>query len=117
MGKISGGEALTDAERDLLVTQALRVWGLALVSRDVTLLIRGGTSQAVLSLLAYLDASHALPRSVWIPSVPTDAGAVSGVYPALRTGVILPVGEDTLREYAAVAPVGNCVCVEESEPG
>lgn len=112
VSKSCGGEELADTDRNLLFTQALRVWGLALVSRDVTLLIRGGTSQAVLSLLAYLDASHALPRIVWIPAVPTDAGAVSGLYASVRTGMTLADSSPHRRDYAASAPIGTCVFLE-----
>ena len=112
VSKSCGGEELADTDRNLLFTQALRVWGLALVSRDVTLLIRGGTSQTVLSLLAYLDASHALPRIVWIPAVPTDAGAVSGLYASVRTGMTLADSSPHRRDYAASAPIGTCVFLE-----
>ena len=113
--KIHRGEEMTEGEKNLLWAQALRVWGQAALHRGSTLLWRGGDPRGVLSLLGYLDASRALPPTVWIPRRPADAGAVSGLYPTLRTGMSLPVGEDARREYAAAAPLGNCVFVEETE--
>ena len=113
VGKVCGGEALTDQEKNMLLTQALRVWGLALVGRESDtvppLLLLGGAPEAVTALLAYLHASKALPSLTWLPDRPTDAEAVSGLYARVGTGLIHRDGkdEDGLRAYAAVAPVGR----------
>ena len=111
VGKVYRGEELTPAEGDLLLTQALRVWGLASVGRGVTLLLRDGSPDAVTALLAYLQASKALPSAVWIPTDPMNAEAVSGLYASVRTGYAVdaldPAG--TERAYAAVAPLGRAV--------
>ncbi len=118
VGKVLVGKELTQTEGALLVTQALRVWGLASVSRRITLLLRGGTPDAVLSLLGYLDASRALPATVWIPDDPVHAGAVSGLYRSVKTGMAVtsdvasPSFEAARASYAAVAPIGACVFVE-----
>jgi hypothetical protein len=91
------------------------VWGLASVSRGITLLLRGGTPEAVLSLLDYLHTSRALPSMVWIPKNPADAGAVSGLYRTVRTGMAVTAdGESDRIRYAAAAPIGTCVGVEET---
>ena len=111
VGKLFGGETLNKAERDLLFTQALRVWGLSSVSRGSTLLLKGGAPDAVLSLLDYLNTSRALPSVIWIPRFPAEAGAVSGLYPSVRTGMTLP---SDIPAYAAAAPIGACVTVKET---
>ena len=113
VGKTAQGELLTDSEGHLLVTQALRVWGLASVRLGTTLLLRGGTPSAVRFLLAYMDTSRALPEVVWIPKDPIHAGEISGLYPTVRTGMIASASPSHRRDYAAVAPVGACVSVEE----
>ena len=117
--KINQGVGLTETERSLLVTQALRVWGLTLAERvphtTSPLLLLGGTPEAVVALLAYLNASHALPPLVWIPHDPMDAGAVSGLYPQVGTGyavakdALANVTDHTEETYAKIAPVGRAV--------
>ena len=113
VGKTARGEALTAKERDLLITQALRVWGLAWVGKEITLLLRGGTPEAVTALLAYLSASKALPHMVWFPDDPAHAEAVSGLYPEVGTGYTvakgepLEVTESRKAAYAKAAPVGR----------
>lgn len=113
VGKVADREELTVQERNLLVTQALRVWGQAALKRSCggILLLRGGEREAVTSLLAYLNASRALPTLVWIPDDPADAGAVSGLYSTVGTGFIRKDG-NTVTAYAAVAPIGRAVVVE-----
>ena len=123
VGKILRGEALTNAEGDLLVTQALRTWGLSISHHGEgnrpTLLLRGGDSREVISLLAYLDASHALPPMVWIPHEPVLAGDVSGLYGRVHTGYAVAdihAAEDVeekKRSYAAVAPLGRAIVLME----
>ena len=123
VGKVFRGEALTKAEGDLLMTQALRVWGVALSHREAgdtpTLLLRGGDPSSVISLLAYLDASHALPPMVWIPYEPAFAETVSGLYSRVRTGYAVAdtdtaeKAEEKKRVYAAVAPVGRAIVLVE----
>ena len=108
VGKAFRGEVLTDGERDLLFAQALRVWGLCTPSRPI--LLRGGDPSAVTALLAYLEASKALPSLVWIPDDPADAGAVSGLYSRVGTGYWQ--GEENEKAYAAVAPIGRATAVE-----
>ncbi len=116
--KRSGGEELSAHERNLLWTQALRVWGLATVRRGGNLLVRGGSPAEVTALLAYLDSSRALPKLVWIPTDPTHAGAVSGLYATVGTGVDLSScttdreQKARLTAYAAVAPLGRGVVIE-----
>ena len=122
VGKVFRGEALTKTEADLLVTQALRVWGIALSHRKDTsvLLLRGGDPSSVRSLLAYLEASHALPPMTWIPREPLQAGEVSGLYSCVHTGYAVSDTatdedvEEKKRIYATVAPIGRgIVLVEE----
>jgi hypothetical protein len=119
VGKVAEGEALTEEERNLLLTQALRVWGLALVGRSPDtvppLFLLGGASEAVTALLAYLHASKALPSLTWIPDDPADVGAVSGLYACVGTGLICRDGKDGdgSRVYAAAAPVGRAVILSD----
>ena len=119
--RLAAGETLTADERSLLTAQALRVWGLALIKEgreSCRILVRGGAPEAVMALLAYLQASKALPSLVWIPDDPTHAEAVSGLYGAVGTGYALPVGISTQESekieaaYAAVAPVGRGVILQ-----
>lgn len=113
VGKTAREEALTAKERDLLVTQALRVWGLAWVGKETSLLLCGGMSEAVTALLAYLSASKALPRMVWLPDDPAHAETVSGLYPEVGTGYTvakgepLEVTESQKAAYAKAAPIGR----------
>lgn len=113
VGKTARGEALTAKERDLLITQALRVWGLAWVGKETSLLLCGGMSEAVTALLAYLDASKALPHMVWLPDDSAQAGTVSGLYPEVGTGYTvakgepLEVTESRKAAYAKAAPMGR----------
>ncbi len=113
VGKTARGEVLTAKERDLLVTQALRVWGLAWVGKEITLLLRGGTPEAVTALLAYLSASKALPPMVWLPDDPAQAESVSGLYPEVGTGYTVEKGapfdvtESMKAAYAKAAPIGR----------
>lgn len=121
VGKAASGEALTPKERDLLITQALRVWGLALVGMETAplLLLRGGVPDAVTPLLAYLSASKALPRMVWLPEDPTHAGSVSGLYPRVGTGYTVAEGEpaevteNKKMAYAKAAPIGKATLLTE----
>lgn len=119
--RLGSGEILTEQESSLLVTQALRVWGLALVQMGVEaprILLRGGTPEAVTALLAYLQASKALSPMVWIPIDPAYSEALSGLYRAVGTGYALPDGlppteAASLRTaYAAVAPLGRAVILQ-----
>ena len=121
--RIAQGEELTVKERDLLITQALRVWGLALVGKEPDktppLLLRGGTSDAVTALLSYLDDSKALPETVWIPDDPTQTETISGLYPRVGTGYAVSTddspetGENKKAAYAAVAPMGRAILLIE----
>lgn len=120
VGKTDRGEVLTPKERDLLITQALRVWGLAWVGKDSSrLLLGGGTPEAVIALLDYLAASKALPKMVWLPDDPAHAEAVSGLYPEVGTGYTvakgepLAVTESRKTAYSKAAPVGAAVIVKE----
>ena len=119
--RLAEGETLTADDRALLTTQALRVWGLAMVKagREAhRILLRGGSPEAVTALLAYLQASKALPSLVWLPDDPTRAEAVSGLYGAVGTGYVLPDGispqeaEAIKATYAAVAPWGRAVILQ-----
>lgn len=113
VGKTARGEALTAKERDLLITQALRVWGLAWAGKDTSFLLQGGTPEGVMALLAYLSASKALCPMVWLPDDPAQAGAVSGLYPEVGTGYTVEKGapfevtESMKAAYAKAAPVGR----------
>ena len=113
VGKTARGEALTAKERDLLITQALRVWGLAWAGKEITLLLRGGTPEGVTALLAYLSASKALPCMVWLPDDPAHTEAVSGLYSEVGTGYTvakgepLEVTESRKATYAKAAPIGR----------
>jgi hypothetical protein len=120
VGKVHRGEGLTPAEGDLLLTQALRVWGLALTRRGDAprLILRGGDPAAVTALCAYLAVSKALPAMTWIPDDPTHAEALCGLYDSVETGHALPegvsVGEaaNIRAAYAAVAPIGRAVILQ-----
>jgi hypothetical protein len=113
VGKLYGGAPLSHKERDLLITQAFRVWGLAWVGKEITLLLRGGTPEAVTALLAYLSASKALPPMVWLPDDPAQAETVSGLYPEVGTGYTVEKGaspevtESRRITYAKAAPIGR----------
>ena len=113
VGKTARGEALTAKERDLLITQALRVWGLAWAGKETFILLRGGTPEGVNALLAYLSASKALCPMVWIPDDPAQAEAVSGLYPEVGTGYTVEKGapfevtESMKAAYAKAAPIGR----------
>ncbi len=97
----------------LLLAQAARVLGERLRGTPARLLLRGGTADGVVSLLAYLAAAERLPAAVWLPDHPADAAAVSGLYAEVGTGYVLPPAA-TERErqameaaYAAAAPLGG----------
>ena len=113
VGKTARGEALTAKERDLLLTQALRVWGLAWAGKDTSFLLQGGTPEGVNALLAYLSASKALCPMVWIPDDHAQAEAVSGLYPEVGTGYTVAKGapfevtESMKAAYAKAAPIGR----------
>jgi hypothetical protein len=119
--KLSAGEPLTSAEQNLLLTQALRVWGVAAVrDSDVegkTMILRGGDAAQVSLLLAYLSSSKALPTMVWIPRDPTDAGEISGLYASVGTGYALSKNDPSVKQeairtaYATVAPVGGATVI------
>ena len=121
VGKAASEEGLTQKERDLLATQALRVWGLALVGMETAplLLLQGGAPDAVTALLAYLSASKALPAMVWLPDDPTHAGSISGLYPQVGTGYTVTEGEPTevaknkKEAYAKTAPIGQAILLTE----
>ena len=122
VGKVFRCEALTKTEVDLLITQALRVWGMALscCGEDVpALFLRGGDPSAVLSLLAYLETSRALSPMVWIPYEPAFVGAVSGLYSRVRTGYAVATtdtaekADEKKRVYAAVAPISRAIVLME----
>ena len=122
VGKVWRGENLTREERDLLLTQALRVWGLAVIKKQAQarpdpppILLEGGSPEAVAALLSYLQASRALPVLIWIPRDPAHSAAVSGLFACVKTGYAVenndpPEKVETIRRsYAAVAPVGVAV--------
>jgi hypothetical protein len=116
--KAGSGESLTAKERNLLVTQALRVWGLALVGGELPLLLQGGAPEAVTALLAYLSVSKALPKMVWLSDDPAQAGAVSGLYPDVGTGYTVKgetaeVTENRKRAYAKDAPIGRATILAQ----
>lgn len=121
VGKAASGEALTPKERELLITQALRVWGLALTGKEASppWLLQGGTPEAVTALLAYLSASKALPATVWILDHPIQAETVSGLYPQVGTGYAVATddspetAENKKAAYAAAAPGGRAILLME----
>ena len=120
VSKVYRGEDLTPAEGDLLLTQALRVWGLALTREACAprLILRGGDPTAVTAFCAYLAAAKALPSLIWIPDEPTHAEALCGLYGQVGTGYALPKGissqeaETIQAAYAAVAPIGRAVILQ-----
>ena len=116
--KTSHGAPVSLEERNLLLTQALRVWGqwrLRMHDEQPPLLLRGGSTEAVTALLAYLNSSRALAPMVWIPDDPTEAGAVSGLYAEVGTGLDLSSCSSdeeralSRRAYSQVAPWGKAV--------
>lgn len=112
------GGSLSARERDLLRTQALRVWGQTWAKRSECLLLDGGSPEAVSALLRYLELSHALPQIVWIPVEPTQAAGISGLYPGVRTGYRQDSESDSqaARAYAAAAPLGRGIAVVGRSP-
>ena len=120
VSKVYRGENLTPAEGDLLLTQALRVWGLALTREACAprLILRGGDPAAVTALCAYLATAKALPSLIWIPDEPPRAEALCGLYGQVGTGYALPKGissqeaEAIQAAYAAVAPIGRAVILQ-----
>ncbi|MBE6652133.1 MAG: hypothetical protein E7610_01805 [Ruminococcaceae bacterium] len=118
--KISEGEVLTSQEEYLIFAQALRVWGQTVLqySKGRELFLRGGEPGAVTALLAYLNTAGVLPSIVWLPDDPVEAGALSGLYATVRTGVDLSViATDEERRYlldayATVAPLGRAVVLD-----
>ena len=116
--KRADGE-LSPGERDLLWTQALRVWGMAALKGNWcgTLLLGSGSAGAVTELLHYLQSAKALPRMAWIPDDPADAGAVSGLYACVGTGIDLSrcqsaeEREARIAAYASAAPIGRAVVI------
>ena len=110
VGKVCAGEALTSQEQDLLLTQALRVWGQAALKHPSKsmMLLRGGCPEAIMALLAYLDSSKTLSTMTWIPDRPADAGSISGLYACVGTGFVCRHASDAVS-YAAVAPVGRAI--------
>jgi hypothetical protein len=124
IAKAAVGESLTENEENLLMTQAMRVWGLWMAQGkwDGTLLLRGGRTADVTALLTYLDRSKGLSRIVWIPDSPAEAGEVSGLYPDVGTGVDLSAcrteeEQMLLGTYAEVAPIGRAVAIRLLESG
>lgn len=121
--RISGGENPACQERDLLLTQALRVWGQTLLQAgtDGRLFLVGGGCTAVTALLDYLQKAKAMTGLVWIPRVPAAAGAVSGLYACVETGLDLTAcstpeaREAHTAAYAAVAPLGRAVVLWPSD--
>lgn len=123
VGKVCRGEVPDKSERDLLVTQALRIWGIARARREAgktpALLLRGGDPAAITSLLAYLDMSKALPPMIWIPDEPSLAGEISGLYGHVGTGYVSSetatpaMTEEAKRAYASVSPVGSGILLVE----
>ncbi len=104
-----------DVARDILLAQALRILGEAILGRDTTLLLTGGKPETVLALLDYLRGCRRLPQTVWLPADPADAAHVCGLYAEVRTGYTVtpadfPAAAATKRAaYAAVAPIGCAV--------
>ena len=110
-------ELLSESEQYLLLTQSIRVFGQwALRTKAQShLILRGGESEAILPLLAYLQSSRSLASMVWLPRDPTEAEAVSGLYACVRTGMDLSdgtacVGDDPrIPAYRKIAPWGAAV--------
>lgn len=121
------GQTLSSDEENLLLTQALRVWGQRATKGKTRvsenpknptgkLYLQGGEGSTIAALLAYLQASKALPPMVWLPQDPAEAGQISGLYPCVGTGLNLtdcdpPEAETRLARYAASAPLGRAVMV------
>ena len=108
--KLARGTAISPDEENLLITQALRTWGLwSLKGGDGReLLLCGGASEAVIALLAYLRASRALAPMAWIPRDPADAGDVSGLYACVRTGLNLSACQTPAQREAHEAAYRRC---------
>ncbi len=115
--RMAEGDTLSEGEGNLLITQAMRIWGQWILRNGWpgTLLLRGGRPSAVEALLSYLQGAKALSRLRWIPRDPTEAGVISGLYADVGTGVSVPLScaEEEQREifsaYATVAPIGRAV--------
>lgn len=115
--KAYSGEPLPESERNLLLTQSIRVfgqWSLRVKSKS-RLILRGGEGEAILPLLTYLQASRALALMVWLPRDQAETEAVSGLYACVRTGMDLSDGETgggddpRILSYRKIAPWGAAV--------
>lgn len=111
--KVAAQGQATPRDKSLLWSQALRTVGLVAREADRVLLLQGGDPAEITALLAYLHSTRALPHLVWIPDRPADAGAISGLYGSVRTGLCLPADPqrktEAIAAYAAVAPIGRAV--------
>ena len=99
-------DTATPEEKNLLLTQALRIAILHVKRYGLTLILEGGNPDAIWDLLTYMQEITPMPELVWIPDHPTSAGLVSGWFPSVRTGFRL-FDDESL--YAEFAPIGRAV--------
>ncbi len=114
---LASGETVSSAEKNLLWTQILRIWGETLVERGGELFLPGGAARHVAALLDYLHGACRLPPMVWFPAEFADAETVSGRYAGVRIGLVCDptvLSEDVNERMTALAtcfPLGRAVCL------
>ncbi len=112
-----------DRARDLLLTQALRIWGETAAAASLALLVQIRQSANILPLLDYLHTVDRLPSMVLLPSDDADPRILAplvGLYASVRTGLMMVDASESpemrqarLGAYEKVAPSGRRVqCVK-----
>lgn len=115
------GEALTVPEQDLLSAQTLRVLGRLCADRKIELYVHATIADAApwRALLAYLQSSNCLPRTVLIADTAADLQAAARIVgcvpnadhaPQLRVGIT----DETLQGlYQTLLPIGVLPAIDQ----
>jgi len=114
LAKHERGEVLTVPEQDLLAAQTLRVLGRLCADRGIELYVHATIAEAApwRALLAYLQSSNCLPRTVLVADTAADlqvAARIVGCVPNAEHAPQLRVGitDDTLKGlYQTLLPIG-----------
>lgn len=114
LAKHEGGEVLSAWEQELLSAQTLRVLGRLCADRKIPLYVHATIADAApwRALLAYLQSSNCLPRTVLMVDTAADlqvAARIVGCVPNITDTPQIRVGitDDTLRGlYQTLLPIG-----------
>ncbi len=114
LAKHERGEVLTVPEQDLLAAQTLRVLGRLCADRGIELYVHATIAEAApwRALLAYLQSSNCLPRTVLVADTAADlqvAAHIVGCVPNVEHAPQLRVDitDDTLKGlYQTLLPIG-----------